>query len=388
MKVEYLIFFYMAVSILMGVFELCFLFYERGREILFERQSKRMAEILSEEIAVNADFPTEEHKQSIYEKMKRLSGLESFDLTMDLLAKTDAKKCDRYLFGITVVFNRLARFFSTKDDLHRAYFCYIVRRWYRLQPASAEMLTMLLKCVREGSLYARQNALEAIAQVGTAHSLVEGLISLESYVDFHHPKLITETAMAFQGSTEELARELERRFGEFRPEMQAAIINFTRMRGQGDPELYLLLLQDESENPEIRLACMRYFMRFPDPRVAPLLRAMALNEDAGQWEYAAVAATALGSYIDDETLDVLIANLSSPLWYVRFNAAKTLYGAGLTLDGPRLKPVLESGDRYAQEMLRYRWAIEGDLATQADGVGGSPVAPVKAGDTEEVQSLS
>ena len=351
----------MAVSILMGVFEICFLFYERVRETLFDRKSKQMAIVLGEEITTNADFPTEEHRQSIYEMMKRLSGLESFDLTMDRLEQTDGEKSSRYLLGIAIVFDRLARFYSHKNDLHRAYFCYIVRRWYRLYPTSAEMLAMLAGCVQEGSLYARQNALEALARVGTAHSLVEGLISLETHVDFHHPKLITEIAMTFRGNTEELVRELENNFRKFRPDMQTAIINFIRMRGYGNPELYLLLLQDEDENSEVRLACMRYFMRFPDARVAPILRTMTLNEDPGQWEYAAVAATVLGNYIDDDTLDVLVTSLSSPLWYVRYNAAKTLYEAGLMMDGPRLKPLMESGDRYAQEMLRYRWEIEGKL---------------------------
>lgn len=358
MKIEYLIFFYMTVSVLMGAFELCFLLYERIRDKAFDIRSKRMAEVLGREIEENADFPTDEHKRIIRKNMKHLAGLESFDLSMEQLQQTDAKKSERYLLGISSVFEYLIRYFSNKSDLHKAYFAYIIRCWYRQSPASKNVVTGLLKYVSEGSLYARQNALEALAQVGTAKALVEALVTLENYVDFHHPKLITETTMAFQGSTVELTQELERRFQEFRPSMQAAIINYMRMRGGGDPELYFMLLQDDEENAEVRLACIRYFMRYPDPRVAPILRSMAQSVDVGYWEYAAVAVTALESYLDDETIAVLISCLSSPLWYVRFNAAKTLYDAGLSLDGPRLASLMSDGDRYAMDMLRYRWEIE------------------------------
>ena len=379
MKVEYLIFFYMAVSILMGAFEFVFLFYEQCRDRLFERKSKRMAAVLGREIEVNADFPTDEHKRSIRKKMRRLSGLESFDLSMEKLRQDDPEKSERYLLGVTGVFEYLVRYFSTKSDLHKAYFAYIVRRWYAPRPASDNMVSTLLRYVGEGSLYARQNSLEALAQIGTPKALVEALVMLENYVDFHHPKLVTETAMAFQGSTEELAAELERRFTEFRPQMQAAIINYMRRRGRGDPELYLRLLKDEGGNAEVRLACVRYFMRYPDPRVAAVLRSMATSEDAGIWEYSAVAATALGSYVDDETLGVLISCLSSPLWYVRFNAAKTLYDAGLSLEGPRLAPIMAGGDRYAKDMLRYRWEIE---AESARGKAAASCAETPSGEGE------
>ncbi len=360
MRIEFLIFFYMAISILMGLFDFCFLFYERHRDKSFAKKSRKMAEVLGHEIETNADFPTEGHKQSIRKKMKRLSGLESFDLTMERFEENDPDKSQRYLVGIVSVFEYLSRYFSTKSDLHKAYFAYIVRRWYRAYPASKNMIIVLLRFVNEGSLYVRQNALEALAKVGTPQALVEAMVSLEKFSDFHHPKLITEVTMAFRGSDEELATELDRRFTEFRPDMQAAIVNFMRMKNQGDPALFLKLLQDERENSEVRLACIRYFMRHKDSRVATILQTMALSEDAGLWEFSAVSATVLGSYIDDETIAVLIKCLSSPIWYVRLNASKSLYDAGLKLDGPYLKPVMDGSDRYAKEMLRYRWELEAE----------------------------
>lgn len=377
MKIEYLIFFYMTVSILMGAFELCFLLYERLRDKAFEARSKRMSAVLGREIEENANFPTEEHRRIILKRMKRLAGLESFDLSMEQLQQNDPKKSEKYLLGISSVFECLIRYFANKSDLHKAYFAYIVRYWYRQSPASNNIVAGLLKYVSEGSLYARQNALEALAQVGTAKALVEALVILENYVDFHHPKLITETTMAFRGSTEELTAELERRFQEFKPAMQAAIINYMRMRGGGNPELYFMLLQDDEENAEVRLACIRYFMRYPDERVAPILVAMALSEDAGSWEFASVAVSALASYLNDETIDALVSCLSSPLWYVRFNAAKTLYDAGLSLEGPRLTLLMERGDRYAVDMLRYRWEIESQFSVEEDSSSSKEVLSAK-----------
>ena len=57
-------------------------------------------------------------------------------------------------------------------------------------------------------------------------------------------------------------------------------------------------------------------------------------------------------------------NLSSRNWYIRFNASKSLERMGLTyLD---LIDVMEGHDRYATEILRYRFDIRNLTQKEAE----------------------
>lgn len=356
MRIEWLVALYLFVSVSMIAFNFGFLAYEKAHARRFAQRTARIAELLGEEIERNAGFPTDEHRRTLERRMKRMSGMESFDLTMTRLEELDAEKSERYLANITTVFDHLTYHFAKKDDLHRAYFAYVLKRWYRKRPATDTVVQALLRFVRDGSFYARQNAFEALAQVGSVRSFVDAIEIIESGDDFHHPKLVTETALSFAGDADELAACIVERFERFKPATQAAAINFLRMSGRGDERRLLDLLRDEQADREVRLACIRYFMRNAYGQADPVLRQLAANDDAASWEYAAVAATALASYPSKEALEVLKRCLSSPSWFVRHNAAKSLYDWGLSLDD--LSDVMQGEDAYARDMLAYRWELE------------------------------
>lgn len=343
----------------MALFDFGFLAYEKIRDKRFAESTARLTDHLAREIDRNADFPTPEHKRTVERQLRSVSSLESFDLSMERLREGDVGRSERYLRGISDVFDKLTYRFLGKNDLNRAYFAYVVRRWYRAEPASPLMEEALLRIVRESSLYARQNALEALAQVGGAEAFAKAVASIDMREDFHHPKLVTEAAMAFKGDKEQLARELMRRFDDFSPEQQAAVVNYLRMVRLGEPERFLELMQRDGANREVRLACMRYFMTNPRPEAAAPLRQFAASADAGVWEFASVAASVLAAYPGAETMSVLRDCLSSPTYFVRHNAAKSLYDLGATLDGD-LADIMTGPDRYAREMLEFRWKVEGE----------------------------
>ena len=215
MKIEWLIAFYLFVSVSMIAFNFGFLAYERVRTKRFGTKTARMALMLDNEIERDAAFPTEAHKRMLERKMRSLAGMESFDLTMGHLQERDAAKSESYLRGIASVFDHLTYHFSKKDDLHRAYFAYVVKRWCRARPVGDTVEQALLRYVREGTFYTRQNALEALAQVGGVQALAEAISLLERDGDFHSPKLVTEAALAFRGDASALGAELEARSSRF-----------------------------------------------------------------------------------------------------------------------------------------------------------------------------
>ena len=356
MRIEWIIALYLLVSVMMILFNFGFLAYEKLHARRFDVRTKRFAELLGQEIERNAEFPTDEHKRTLERAMHRMAGMESFDLTMERLVREGSDKSERYLHGIAAVFGHLTYYFAKKDDLHRAYFAYIVKRWYRERPAGDMVEQALLHSVREGSFYARQNALEALAQVGSARALAEAIATLERDGEFHSPKLVTEAALAFAGEPTELEDELEVRLARFGAQTRAALVNYLRMAGLGDPDRVLALLRDGREGLEVRLACIRYFMRRHWPPAEADLIKLAADDDPARWEYAAVAATALTNYPSMKAVEVLKGCLSSPSWFVRNNAAKTLYGYGLSLED--LADVLDGSDAFARDMVTDHWELK------------------------------
>ena len=395
MRIEWLVAFYLFVSVAMILFNFVFLAYEKARAKRFVTKTKRLASDLSEEIERNADFPTEAHKRILERKLRKLSGMESFDLTMQRLQELDAEKSDRYLRGIATVFHRLTYYFAKKPDLKKAYFAYILKRWYRLRPASDTVTQTLLRFVREGSFYVRQNSLEALASVADACAFADAVELIERGDDFHHPKLVTEAALSFAGDADGLVAELTARFDGLRPATQAAVINYLRMSDSRFCDRLLLLLKEEEEDRELRLAIVRYYRKNRYEPARETLQKLVRSSPTEGWEFAALAALSLESYPGDDTEKVLKQALSHRNWYVRSNAAEALLNLlarpvselapdllpevsgtarelgdalrergwyvslgrprrAVAPDAPALKDVLEGEDRFARDILRYR----------------------------------
>ncbi len=137
--------------------------------------------------------------------------------------------------------------------------------------------------------------------------------------------------------------------------MQVTLLNYFRFSSGAYCEKIHALLNDPAQDDEVRFACLRYLGRYPyPPAYADLLRYATPSKNA-RWEYAAIASSVLASYPGAETAAVLERNLYHPNWYIRFNASKSLEQLGF---GYRdLIDVIEGHDRYASEILRYRFDV-------------------------------
>ena len=366
MRVEFLVFFYIIVSIAMGLFEFAYLQHERIRNHLFAKNAEKTYAMLSHEILTNADFPTPEHKEALRKQLRRLPAMEAFDLTMDLLEKESPDLASRYLSGIADVFNGLAHTIPGKGDIYTSYWCYLVRKWYRGDPESTPVIVMLTTLAQSPSLYVRQNAISALAKVSSARNLALAFAACSDGQVFYHPRLLTETSMTFSGDKTELAIWLGAFFDELDDSSKSAVINYWRMTRTGEPSDMLAIAKDPDYDSEVRLSAMRYFATNPDPNAEPFLQEMASTHDKDLWEVAVVASGALSSYPTQENVKLLKHNLSSRSWFVRNAAASSLLRLRTKMDLD-FSDVLEGPDRYASEMLRYH--MELDALSTAGGGG-------------------
>lgn len=360
MKIEWLIGFYMLVCVSMIVFNFGFLANENVQNKRLERKRRRLTAQLN--ALVESGGATETHLKALERSLKLLSGLESFNSALEGFREENPQECQRYLQDIAPVLERLVHWYSTKSDLRFAFFSFIVGKWYAKRPADSRLVETLLAAVRTRPFYARQNALMALATIGGAQSLADAVVDIGHVKTFHHPKLLTEALLAYPGDRAELARELTARFSEFRPDIQAAIINFGRMADivyldeedrTGRRQRLKSLMTNPKTDIEVRLACIRFFTRDPWNDVAGDLIDFAAHDEAESWECAAVAASALAKYPGEQTVAVLKACLSSRVWHVRHNAARSLRTLGVRID--ELQDVLGAGDRFAKDTVLYHW---------------------------------
>lgn len=357
MRIEWLTCFFIAICLMMMLFNGCYLVMERLRGRRFDRLADKFADELRQYGPQGEN--TSASRIELATALSRLSGMEAFDAAMQRAEEdVDAEILEAYLKRIAPVFSRLSRRYDARPGLERAFFAYLVRRWYRARPAADSVIYCLQRDLLADSLYVRQNAFEAIAHVGEADVLAHALEVLDGQEEGHSPRLVTETLLEATCDAGRLATELDARLECLCPQSSAAVINYLRMRGLGSREHLLALMESSKADREIRLACVRYFMRNPDSRAESTIRHLSQVGDPASWEYAAVSAMALASYPGRDTVALLKDLLSSRNWFVRFNAAKSLYDLGCTLEGD-LGDVLAGADCFAREMLVYRWQLEG-----------------------------
>lgn len=298
----------------------------------------------------------EENKAYLVKKLNRISNMRAFDLVLDGENLKNPELVKNYLNKLDTVFIELTIRYSQKESMKGAFLAYILTKYNVLQGKPYyPMMDMLYSLLIDQSIYCRENALQAIYSTGDTISVLRALKILDNSNRTHHPKLITDGLVNFQGNVEELNNSLWEALDRFTLPMQITILNYFRFSTGNYCEKFFDLMTDESRNPEIRFTCIRYFGRYRYDMAFPYLLKFADCTSDLRIEYSIIASTALATYPFPESIERLKANLYSSNWYVRFNSSMSLEKYGLTyLD---LIDVIQGHDRYASEILRYRFDV-------------------------------
>ncbi len=359
MNVETLIYAYLAICTCMIAFNCACVVVFRRQDRALRQRSSRLEEAVAEQIRrVQAGEPVEDnHEELLRKKLPHTRNLMAFDGTMERLVEQSPGDAWAYIQEIRPVFTFLAMENRYHSPMKLAYFAYVLRKYRIVQGTPAPtVMELLLRLLEEPSLYCRENALQAIYSTEDCGYVLRALRAVDESGRFHHAKLLTDGLLAFSGDRQELAGALWADFDSFSVSMRVVILDFIRFGGVERKEELLHLLADSRQDDEIRFSCIRYFGRYPYEPAYPLLISFVERPGDRRWEYAAIAATALGAYPGERTIGVLKKALNSSSWYVRFNAAKSLEGFQLTY--LELSDVMESGDRYAREILQYQMDME------------------------------
>lgn len=356
MKIEVMIYVYIFICVGMICFNIVYGILSRRREEKILHVSNTFKEEIKNEMEYFKEHGKvrEEHKKQLIKKLRVIGNMRAFDMVLEEYSKQDIETVRIYLVELDDVFIELTSSYHKKDEIESAFFPYIIGKYKILKGREpGVIMDMLYMLLQEHSIFCRENAMQAIYTSGNSHCVVNALKIIDNPNRFYHPKLLTDGMMNFEGDFNELNRELWNEFENYSIQIQVAILDYIRFSSGDFCREMLELMIDEKRDDEIRFACIRYLGKYRYDEAYPYLLEYADLTSTRRWEYAAISSSSLSTYPFPETEKTLRRNLYNRNWYVRFNASQSLEKMGFTYFD--LIDIIEGNDRYASEILRYRF---------------------------------
>lgn len=355
MKIELMIYVYIAICVSMIAYNIIYVFVLKHREKSLNSNSEKFERIILNEIEKmkNGEEISDKHKKFLCRKLDRTSGITAFDKALETVSLIEPVMVEKYIVEIFSVFEFLTERYIAKDTIKIAYFPYILHKYKILKyDVDGHLTDVLFELLHSVNIYCRENTLRALYSMENTEITVNALKIIDKNLSFHHPKLICDGLVLYNGDKEALKDSFFSEFEEFSVQMRVNILNYFRFGNVRCDEEMLNILADEKENDEIRYSAIRYFEKYPNENARHVLQTIAENLEGKTWEYQAIATAALKSYPDDITFRILVKNLSSSNWHVRQNSAISCEKLGYTYHD--LISVFDGDDRYAREIMRYR----------------------------------
>lgn len=356
MRVELILYLYGIVCVSMILFNIAYALILRGSEPRMERRRRRLGqqvELQLEQLRQGREL-TPGHLNYLERTLRRSRNLAVFDQVLrPLVQDGSAPWVHAYLAQLQPVILSLALVYKKRETTQAAFFSYFLSRYMIQSHLPIQTLqAVLLDFLRRENLYCRVNALQALCSFGSEEYILAALHVQDGGEVFLHEKILTEGLLSYTGDHTSLIRLLWEHLGSFSPRTRLAIVNYIRFRSGSYSDQMMALMQDETEDKEVRLSAIRYFGRYPNPSALGSLLSFARDEDPIRWEYATVSVSSLAAYREPEVLETLKGALHSPNWYVRYGAASSLEAQGVTYED--LMDIVTGDDRYAREMVLYR----------------------------------
>lgn len=358
MQVEMLVYVYLIVCLFMILFNLATVVLLRRRVRVDRKKEELFAQVISNQIAhqkQNDEQPDDEHRKKLLKKLWYTGNLLVY---MQAVCDIFAERPDEtaaYLRSVNEVFVRLIPLYARKKDtIKYAFYLYVLHLYCRMSGRIApEMTEVMQKAIRVNNTYCRENALRAIYSFGQEEQVLEALRTIDDEGISHNRKLLVDGILSFHGDHQKLTALLWASFDGFSNRIRAVILDCMRFGAPADGKdrIYELLC-DETVHHELRFSCLRFYAKYPDPKVYPLLLDFAKGSKDCRWEYMAIATSALAAYPGEQTMETLKKNLSHPNWHVRFNAAESLRKMGA--DYFDLIDVVDGDDRFAREIVQFQ----------------------------------
>lgn len=350
LEIDDLIFGYLFVCTLLIAFNIVYIFYSAWNRKHIEKETVKWMNILEPLIQdIDKSILDREHLKLIKKKTRNTDGLLAYSKALERIHCDEDKK-KKYYEKCTGIYQSIISDYSKKDSMDRAFAAYFISKHTPVFGDEYHYLyDLILSYLDDSSVYCRENVLKALYACGNVQAVYNMLIRMEEHSIFHHKKLITDGLITFKGDKKALADMLWSHYEAFGENMQIAIINFITATQDGYGETFMKALQNKHQSIEIKLSFIRYYRKHYYEPILPLLYDY-INNDLDD-SISIVVASVLTKYPSEETREVLRNSIHHRNWYVRLNSATSL--VDMSISDEDVEAIVNSGDIYAMEMLRY-----------------------------------
>lgn len=356
-KPEILLYIYMASCIAVLVFNFLYMAYDGLAKKRSIKRDHEMEKLISRQlymvsIGLHVVKGHMKHMEKLLVKLKKLKSFENSMLNVSSYFSAECR--EKYFMQMRGVFLELSKTYRKRGEIEQAYFARIIEEFdvYKGCGEVDTLVDALIEMSISSNVYVRENALRALYTMGNENTVLTVWQKMQDNDIRHNKKLLADGLASFTGNKNSLADILIANKKDFSARMFLPVMQFIRFSSGDYKQKIFAILKNEQEDKELRLEAIRYFRRYTFSPAKEEFYKFVYYRDYVDWEYSAMAASALSSYPGEETEICLKQGLGATNWYVRKNCAFALVD-GLKLTPADLQDVYNGNDRYAREILQY-----------------------------------
>lgn len=348
-RVDRLIYIYMALCACLLLFNLAYTGRRKLQAARNPGREKWWQEYLEELMLKN----TAVDRQKLERRLSRPSGLLAFqEAYISIRQRVSPDETRQWFRENRDIFIYIGTRYLKKNVMVKAYYAHVVWQDGLCGNSAQDAIARyMLGLAGENSIYCRENALQALYSSKSPELVVKAYKIMERRGISHSDKLVTDGLAAFAGDKEKLIERIWEEWDEFSAYYQTAFINFMRLSSGSFGERMLPILGGGDER-ELQFAVLRYLRKYHIPQAEPILQKLVREWRTDDWEFPALAASALENYPSEGSLRALFDAMHSTNWYVRSNASDSLIK--IAEEAQVLEEIFNGSDQYAKHMLRYK----------------------------------
>lgn len=243
---------------------------------------------------------------------------------------------------------------SKKDETIKSYEAVLLGE-YRL--SNFQISKFLFECLKSKSMYLRVSSLKSISKIGNINNFMEALLYISDKDKYVDRKICIDILNQFGERQSILNDKLIEKFDLFNESIQKIIVEHFKNNKVTDAKEKLIdTLKSKECKKEIRISIIKYFSVIKNKDAKAEIIKILGEED---WEYRAVCVSALGSYIDEESKEILLSSISDKNWHVRYNSAISIMKFD---DEEILDVILEKNDKYSTDIFFYAMFMNDEIS--------------------------
>ena len=176
--------------------------------ILYRKVSNKNIEFLVQKLEdqIGSKKPDDISSKDMKKLAKNLKKIGYFIAFTNVVDKMPDDKREKYLTKIKSVFTVILPHYQKEEVIRQTYFIHFLAQYpYLYEKNMDQVLSYIMQCTTEDSVYLRENALNTLYSIGNVSHIKEVFFQMNYLNIKHHHKLITDGLMKYKGDTKELA---------------------------------------------------------------------------------------------------------------------------------------------------------------------------------------